>query len=93
MIRIAPRSRHDRSRSAGAAAPRPRVRRAAAQGAGRPSLGEIVRIGDLVENAGAAADVPMFRAPDLGQTGAVPVARVADARAALRHHRARYRRA
>jgi flagella basal body P-ring formation protein FlgA len=40
---------------------------------------EIVRIGDLVENAGAAADVPVFRAPDLGQTGAVPVSRVAEA--------------
>jgi flagella basal body P-ring formation protein FlgA len=40
---------------------------------------EIVRIGDLVENAGAAADVPVFRAPDLGQTGAVPLARIADA--------------
>jgi flagella basal body P-ring formation protein FlgA len=40
---------------------------------------EIVRIGDLVENAGALADVPVFRAPDLGQTGAVPVARIADA--------------
>lgn len=40
---------------------------------------EIVRIGDLVENAGIAADVPVFRAPDLGQTGAVPIARVADA--------------
>jgi flagella basal body P-ring formation protein FlgA len=40
---------------------------------------EIVRIGDLVENAGIAADVPVFRAPDLGQTGAVPISRVADA--------------
>jgi flagella basal body P-ring formation protein FlgA len=40
---------------------------------------EIVRIGDLVENAGAAADVPVFRAPDLGMTGAVPVARIAAA--------------
>jgi len=40
---------------------------------------EIVRIGDLVEDAGAAADVPVFRAPDLGQTGAVQVARIADA--------------
>ena len=40
---------------------------------------EIVRIGDLVENAGAAADVAVFRAPDLGQTGAVPVARIAEA--------------
>lgn len=40
---------------------------------------EIVRIGDLVENAGIAGSVPVFRAPDLGQTGAVPVQRVADA--------------
>ena len=40
---------------------------------------EIVRIGDLVENAGAAADIPVFRAPDLGQTGSVPIARIADA--------------
>ncbi len=40
---------------------------------------EIVRIGDLVENAGAATDVPVFRAPDLGQTGAVPVAKIAEA--------------
>jgi flagella basal body P-ring formation protein FlgA len=40
---------------------------------------EIVRIGDLVENAGMAADVPVFRAPDLGQTGAVQIARIAEA--------------
>src|SRR4051812_12773985 len=40
---------------------------------------ELVRIGDLVENAGAAADIPVFRAPDLGQTGAVAVARIAQA--------------
>jgi flagellar basal body P-ring formation protein FlgA len=40
---------------------------------------EIVRIGDLVENAGAVADVPIFRAPDLGQTGSVPVASVLEA--------------
>jgi flagella basal body P-ring formation protein FlgA len=40
---------------------------------------EIVRIGDLVENAGPAADVPVFRAPDLGQTGAVLVVRIAEA--------------
>jgi len=40
---------------------------------------EIVRIGDLVENAGAAADVPVFRAPDLGQTGAVLVPRIIEA--------------
>jgi flagella basal body P-ring formation protein FlgA len=44
---------------------------------------EIVRIGDLVDNAGAAASTPVFRAPDLGQTGAVPVARIAEA---LRPH-------
>src|SRR6202521_4443982 len=46
-------------------------------------MGDIVRIGDLVENAGAVADVPIFRAPDLGQTGSVPVASVLDA---LRGH-------
>src|SRR4029079_14148117 len=40
---------------------------------------EVVRIGDLVENAGASADVPVFRAPDLGQTGAVQVSRIAEA--------------
>jgi flagella basal body P-ring formation protein FlgA len=44
---------------------------------------EVVRIGDLVENAGPAASVPIFRAPDLGQTGSVPVQRIADA---LRPH-------
>jgi flagella basal body P-ring formation protein FlgA len=44
---------------------------------------EIVRIGDLVDNAGAAANVAVFRAPDLGQTGTVPAARVAEA---LRPH-------
>ena len=40
---------------------------------------EIVRIGDLVENAGIVADVPVFRSPDLGQTGAVAVSRIAEA--------------
>jgi flagellar basal body P-ring formation protein FlgA len=42
-------------------------------------MGDIVHIGDLVENAGAVADVPIFRAPDLGQTGSVPVASVLEA--------------
>jgi flagella basal body P-ring formation protein FlgA len=42
-------------------------------------IGDIVRIGDLVENAGAVADVAIFRAPDLGQTGSVPAAAVIDA--------------
>jgi flagella basal body P-ring formation protein FlgA len=41
--------------------------------------GDIVHIGDLVENAGAVADVAIFRAPDLGQTGSVPVASVIEA--------------
>ncbi len=44
---------------------------------------EVVRIGDLIENAGAAANIPVFRAPDLGQTGAVPLSRIAEA---LRPH-------
>jgi flagella basal body P-ring formation protein FlgA len=44
---------------------------------------EIVRIGDLMENAGAAADIAVFRAPDPGQTGTVQVGRIAEA---LRPH-------
>src|SRR5690349_15487831 len=35
---------------------------------------ELVRIGDLIENAGTSARVPIFRAPDLGQTGSVSAA-------------------
>jgi flagellar basal body P-ring formation protein FlgA len=42
-------------------------------------IGDLVRIGDLVENAGAVAEVPIFRAPDVGQTGTVPVASVLEA--------------
>src|SRR6478609_7398778 len=52
----------------------------------RPSLkseaiinGDIVRIGDLIEHAGIAASVPIFRAPDLGDTGAVAVETVLEA--------------
>ncbi len=41
--------------------------------------GDIVRIGDLIDNAGIVADVPIFRAPDPGETGAVPASRVAEA--------------
>ena len=40
---------------------------------------DLVRIGDLVENAGASAGVAVFRSPDLGYTGGVPLARVMDA--------------
>ena len=41
--------------------------------------GDIVRIGDLVENAGSAGNTPVFRAPDLGETGAVPARQILDA--------------
>jgi flagella basal body P-ring formation protein FlgA len=41
--------------------------------------GDVVRIGDLIENAGIVANVPIFRAPDLGTTGFVPVSDVLDA--------------
>lgn len=40
---------------------------------------DVVRIGDLVENAGVVAGTPIFRAPDLGQTGTVPARMVIDA--------------
>ena len=40
---------------------------------------DIVRIGDVIDNAGASARVPIFRAPDLGQTGTVSAARVVEA--------------
>jgi len=42
-------------------------------------MGDIVRIGDLIEHAGAVAEVPIFRAPDLGTRGAVPTERVVEA--------------
>jgi flagella basal body P-ring formation protein FlgA len=52
----------------------------------RPSLrseavvtGGVVRIGDLIDNAGMVASTPIFRAPALGQTGVVPAAQVLDA--------------
>ncbi len=37
---------------------------------------DVVRVGDLVENAGTAAQIAVYRAPDLGTTGALPVAQV-----------------
>jgi len=39
----------------------------------------IVRVGDLVEHAGIIANVPIFRAPDLGATGTVPAEAVVEA--------------
>ena len=41
--------------------------------------GDLVRVGDLVANAGIIADVPIFRAPDLGGTGTVPAEAVVEA--------------
>ena len=41
--------------------------------------GNIVRIGDLIENSGVVAAVPIFRAPDLGYTGTVSVDAVLNA--------------
>jgi len=40
---------------------------------------DVVRIGDLVDNAGSVAEIPVFRSPDLGYTGGVPLARVVEA--------------
>ena len=37
---------------------------------------DIVRIGDLVDNAGSFGATPIYRAPDLGTTGTLPVAQV-----------------
>jgi flagella basal body P-ring formation protein FlgA len=41
--------------------------------------GDLVRIGDMIDDAGAAANIAVFRAPDLGQTGTVQVSRVLEA--------------
>jgi flagella basal body P-ring formation protein FlgA len=40
---------------------------------------DVVRIGDLVENAGPVADVAIFRSPDLGTRGAVATERIVEA--------------
>jgi flagella basal body P-ring formation protein FlgA len=36
--------------------------------------GDLVRIGDVIDNAGTAAQIAIYRAPDLGTTGSLPVA-------------------
>jgi flagella basal body P-ring formation protein FlgA len=41
--------------------------------------GSIVRVGDLIDNAGIIANVAIFRAPDLGATGVVPADAVVEA--------------
>jgi flagellar basal body P-ring formation protein FlgA len=37
---------------------------------------DVVRIGDVVDNAGTFAQIAIYRAPDLGTTGSLPVAQV-----------------
>ena len=37
---------------------------------------DLVRIGDIIDNAGSAAQIAIYRAPDLGTTGSLPVAQV-----------------
>lgn len=44
---------------------------------------DIVRIGDLIDNAGSASQIAIYRAPDLGTTGSLPVPQVINA---LRAH-------
>src|SRR5579871_1470853 len=45
--------------------------------------GDVVRIGDVVDNAGSAAQIAIYRSPDLGTTGTLPTAQVL---AALQAH-------
>jgi flagellar basal body P-ring formation protein FlgA len=52
------------------AQPLPTLKRAAIVAA------DIVRIGDLIDGAGPAAGIAIFRAPDIGETGSVPAYQV-----------------
>ena len=45
---------------------------------------EVVRIGDVIDNAGTSAQIAIYRAPDLGTTGSLPTAQVI---AALQAHK------
>src|ERR1700728_5302056 len=38
--------------------------------------GDVVRIGDMVENAGTASQIAIYRSPDLGTTGTLPTAQI-----------------
>ena len=52
----------------------------------RPSVtveSDVVRIGDVIDNAGTSAQIAIYRAPDLGTTGSLPTAQVI---AALQAH-------
>lgn len=59
---------------------------AVAQNAPAPTLkraitvaSDVVRIGDLFDNAGARANIAVFRAPDPGETGSVPTKSIVEA--------------
>jgi flagella basal body P-ring formation protein FlgA len=45
---------------------------------------DVVRIGDMIDNAGTSAQIAIYRAPDLGTTGSLPTAQVI---ATLQAHR------
>lgn len=45
---------------------------------------DVVRIGDMIDNAGTSAQIAIYRAPDLGTTGSLPTAQVI---AALQAHK------
>src|ERR1700758_1532556 len=53
-----------------AAPPLPTLKREAVVAA------DVVRIGDLIDGAGPAAGIAIFRAPDIGETGSVPAYQV-----------------
>ena len=53
-----------------AAPPLPTLKREAVVSA------DVVRIGDLIDGAGAASGIAIFRAPDIGETGSVPAYQV-----------------
>ena len=58
---------------------RDRSRRAAAQGAGHGHVARSCASAIWSRTPAPPPTSPVFRAPDLGQTGAVPVARIAEA--------------
>src|SRR5712671_1172896 len=64
------------STTAGVAQSRDDVIAAPALRASVTVSGDIVRIGDIIDNAGSAAQIAIYRAPDLGTTGSLPVAQV-----------------
>ena len=37
---------------------------------------DLVRIGDLIDNAGSSAQIAVYRAPDIGTSGTIPTAQV-----------------